>query len=398
MSPYLEIFSSLSPSSIPSFTLFPALPPELRDEVWRLALEQYQQVIKIRLRDRYLMDALLARRGDARPESRQDESYGAVVEGHQTLSKVFHVCRRSRDVAMAFYRVRLPCWFVTGLIADEAMKPGILYVNPEVDFLYIVRNEYTNGGNANQAIHFLNDFKTVHDPHHTGLLNLAVDFNGLSSTGGGPWGVDLASLDRSLNSSLTETLKQLRQVFFVQLQVSGRYVLGYATDQPSSHNHVNRAVPTMPIALSFCRLHPDPRPIMASLSKVYLESNPGQMAHRWRRLLANYLGDGVQSETEYRVLLACTSMYEEIFNYKDAQQWLEKENSAWSAVMGNDERSMRLLEADTTQTAFGFWLFPLDAFGPLPRSPHDVFANTPPTFMDLTLARPDLAVVELPNY
>lgn len=70
---------------------------------------QRQRIIKLHLHSRMIMDELLRLRGDTRPQTREDERYGAVVEGYQTLSKLFRVSRESRDAALAFYRVHLPC-------------------------------------------------------------------------------------------------------------------------------------------------------------------------------------------------------------------------------------------------------------------------------------------------
>ncbi|KAI1356103.1 hypothetical protein F5Y01DRAFT_310289 [Xylaria sp. FL0043] len=364
-----------------TFTLFPDLPIELQDEIWRLFLGRHQRVIKLRVWNRYLMDLLLEGQGEARPKSREAERYGAVVNGLQTLSKLFHVCRRSRDFALTFYRVHIPCWLVKGPSRQEVMKPGTLYFNPEADFLHLSINKFTPSDNS-LALDFLYDLKMIHDPRNVGLLNLAVDYNfmmGLNT-------IDPASLDSSTKSIFTETLQQLRQVFFVQLQVAGRHVLGYFMGESPLSNHVNRAVPVIPMTLNFRRFRPDPRPIARSLNRVYLDSNPRCMAHAWQRMLSCYLERGEQSKTECRVLLACTSYIKDILNYEEGEQLLQKENDIWLKETAGDERSRRLLEEDCIQTAFGFWLFPIDGFTPGDRAPG---------FMDLSSAWPDLALVDV---
>ncbi len=46
--------------------------------------------------------------------------------------------------------------------------------------------------------------------------------------------------------------------------------------------------------------------------------------------------------------------------------------------------------------AFGFWLFPVDAFGALPENPDNGFRIEGPRIMDLTAHWPDLALIDLP--
>ncbi|KAI0816217.1 hypothetical protein GGR55DRAFT_674420 [Xylaria sp. FL0064] len=383
---HLQVFTYPPLTPIPSrqiFTLFPDLPIELQDEIWRLVLGRHQRVIKLRVWNRYLMDLLLEGKGEARPKSREAERYGVVVNGLQTLSKLFHVCRRSRDFALTFYRVHIPCWLVKGSSKQEVMRPGTLYFNPEADFLHLSINKFTPSDDS-LALDFLYDLKTIHDPRNVGLLNLAVDYNFLMGLNT----IDPASLDPSTKSIFTETLQQLRQVFFVQIQVAGCHVLGYFIGESPRSNQVNRAVPVIPMALNFRRFCPDPRPIARNLKRVYLDSNPHRMAHAWQRMLSCYLEHRKQLKTECRVLLACTSYTNKGFlNYEEGQQLLQKENDIWLKETVGDERSGRLLEEDCIQTAFGFWLFPIDGFTP---------SDKAPGFMDLSNAWPDLALVDVP--
>ncbi|KAI1288941.1 hypothetical protein F5Y03DRAFT_378830 [Xylaria venustula] len=386
---HLQVFSYSSLASTPSlqtFTLFSFLPPELQDHIWRIVLERHQRVIKLRLRHRLLTDGLLKRQGHTRPESRENERYGAIVDGYQTLSKLFHVCRQSRDVALSFYRVHLPCWLVRGNTKDDTMKPGILYFNPEMDFLHISHDHFLDG-DYYLIVDLLSDFKTIHDPRNVGLLNLAIDHHCLVSL----CNMDPASLTPTQKSSFAESLSQLRQVFFMHLQSAGRHVLGLYRGESPLGNHVNRAVPVLPMALNFRWLHPDPRPVGPNLNKVYIEYNPRGTADPWQLLLSRYLGDRVQPKTEYRVLLACTPSSRGVFDCQSGQEWLQRENDMWAAETAGDERSNRLLQEDLICTAFGFWLFPLDSFTPGNRPPGFI----EPRFMNLTHTWPDLALVEL---
>ncbi|RYP07185.1 hypothetical protein DL765_009237 [Monosporascus sp. GIB2] len=373
-----------------TFNLFPTLPAELRVMIWHLAVER-QRIIKVRLRNRMLMDGLLAHQGDIRPKTHEAERYGVIVHGHQTLSKLFRVSRESRDAALAFYRVHLPCWLIEGASRDYAMKPGILYFNPEHDFLYI-SNE------RDQLVDFLHDLKTIHDPRCLGLLNLAIDINGL--TGGyGLCTIDSSALSPPLKTSFTETLTQLREVFFVQVQGTGRHVFGWRSGARTSENQLNRSFPITAMVPTFDRLHPDPRPIGRDLGRVFVNADPRRMLYAWGRLLYHWFGGRVIPQTEHRVLLTFTPTAYAVYDHRDAEEWLQIEEDAWLEGTSGDGQSVQVpgggSEA-TVGTAFGFWLFPVHAFGVLPKNPDDGFSSEIPCTMDLKENWPELAPLNLP--
>ncbi|RYP92527.1 hypothetical protein DL770_001393 [Monosporascus sp. CRB-9-2] len=379
-----------------AFNPFPTLPAELRVKIWHLALER-QRIIKVRLLNRMLMDELLAQQGDIRPrpKTHENERYGVIVHGYQTLSKLFRVSRESRDAALSFYRVHLPCWLIKGATRDDAMKPGILYFNPEYDFLYI-RND--NNIDTGQVVDFLHDLKTIHDPRYVGLLNLAIDINGLIG-GGGLCTIDPFVLDPLLKTSFTETLIQLREVFFVQAQGAVRHILGLWRGLPPSENLVNLSFPIAAMMPTFDRLRPDPRLIGPDLGKVYVNSDPRGMLYAWGRLVYNYFGGGVIPQTEHRVLLTFAPRHN-IYDYRDAEEWLQREENNWLKETSRDNQSGQVPDGGSeaaVRTTFGFWLFPVHAFGGLPENPNDGFRNEAPCPMDLKENWPDLALLNLPS-
>ncbi len=86
--------------------------------IWRLAMGR-QRIIKLRLRNRVLMDGLLARQGETRPKTRLRRSaHGVVVDGYQTLSKMF---RRQPRVAMRSIGI-LPG--AASLLVDQGFDEG----------------------------------------------------------------------------------------------------------------------------------------------------------------------------------------------------------------------------------------------------------------------------------
>ncbi|KAI1139293.1 hypothetical protein F5Y05DRAFT_343634 [Hypoxylon sp. FL0543] len=372
-----------------TFELFPSLPPELRVKIWRAALER-QRIIRLRLRNRLLMDGLLARQGKAGLKTRKDECYSAVVNGYQTLSKFFRVNRESRDVALGFYRVHVPCWLVKGATRDDAMEPGTFYFNPEYDFLWI----NTDTGHIPEFFH---DLKTIHDPSGVGLLNLAVDHAGLIASFG-LCSIDPLELDPLVRKTFTEILTQLHEVFFVQIQWTGRQVFGYRNGALTPETQLNLAFPIFTVQPSFDRYGTDPRPIGRDLAKVFVNTDPRHMLHAWDRLFYDYFGGSVIPETEYRILLAYAPFSDGIYDCMDARTHLGHEEDDWVAETSRNDR-FRLLPGDgpeaAAETAFGFWLFPVNAFGPLPQNPTDEFRAEQPRNIDLREYWPELALANL---
>ncbi|KAI1376888.1 hypothetical protein F4677DRAFT_77183 [Hypoxylon crocopeplum] len=372
------------------FHLFPTLPPELRIKIWHHALER-RRIIKVRLRHRFLMDAVLSQQVVCRPEKREEERYGVVVDGYQTLSKLFRVSRESRDAASRFYRVHLPCWLIKSATRNLTMKPGILYFNPEHDFLYI-------SNDACPVVNFLHDLKTIHDPRNIGLLNLAIDSNGLTGRGSLS-SINPTELDPPLKTSFTETLSQLHEVFFVQIQRAGRHVFGSRSGAPTSENQQNPSFPITAMALNFDRPLPDPRPIGQDLGKVFVKDDPGRMLHAWQSLLHTYLEGPEMPQTEHRVLLSFAPTSYDVYDHRDAEEWLRKEEETWVKETSRDDQSEKVPEKDSevsVRTAFGFWLFPVHPFGALPENPNDGIRDEGPRIMDLKEHWPELAFLDLP--
>ncbi|KAI0521486.1 hypothetical protein F5B22DRAFT_634415 [Xylaria bambusicola] len=357
--------------------------------VWRFVLQRHERIIHVFLRNRLYNDIILRRQGIHRLNSCEVQPYDIVVHGYQTLSVLFRVCRHSRDVALSFYRVHLPCWLIKGSnTRSTILQTGVLYFNPEVDFLYI-RPEYYADFDSRLFVLFLHDLRMLHDPNHVGLLNLAIDRHGLTGPSGvhsGLCSIDPDSIQESLRSCLAAILKHLRQVFFVFGPYDSRFDPGAYLDEPSLETYVNRGIPVAPMALNFRRLHPDPRPIAQHLTRIYLDSDPNFMPNIWRAILSLYLGEGTQVNTEYRLLVSSIPDEYEIYDCFDGERWLGMEQCTW------DTRNFRV--EDFTQTVFGFWLFPIDAFGPAQDS---IYFGSVPNFVGHPTTWPDLAWVELPR-
>ncbi|KAJ3578811.1 hypothetical protein NPX13_g1752 [Xylaria arbuscula] len=259
------------------------------------------------------------------------------------------------------------------------MEPGIMYFNPEYDFLHI-------SNDTGHVAEFIHDLKTVHDPRSVGLLNLAASINDLTGTGG-ICTIEPSSLDPSIRKSLAETLLQLRQVFFHQTQMLGRQPFPLVTTPYPDDEAANRAFPVETCLPTFRRLRPDPRPIKRDLSKVFVNVDPRRMLLAWRKLLRAYLNTDEVAQTELRILLTHGS-YGKVDSAESARARLEYEQTLWTERLG------RFSLEGSVATAFGFWLIPTAAFRALPESDH-MFRSEPPQLMDLREHWPDLAVTDL---
>lgn len=173
--PHLQIFNSSQAthnegSNLP---LFPLLPKELRFKIWRHALQR-RRIIHLRLNNQRGQTATQA--GENTDSTSNGERYFTIVDGSQFLSKLLRVNSESREEALIFFRVHLPCRFIGGATREAPMGHGTLHFNPEWDFLHVSAERPAK----DTLVDFLYHLKTIHDPRHVGLLNLAVDGNGLN--------------------------------------------------------------------------------------------------------------------------------------------------------------------------------------------------------------------------
>src|SRR5947207_4121001 len=135
--PHLQIFicDRASHEEESNFLLFPLLPKELRLKIWRHTLQR-QRIIQLRLQARVQQTATQA--AEITGSAIKNKHYCAVVDGCQVLSKLLRVTSESREEALKFYRVHLPCRFTGGPTGEGTTCPGTLHFNPEYDFLRII--------------------------------------------------------------------------------------------------------------------------------------------------------------------------------------------------------------------------------------------------------------------
>ncbi|KAI0816728.1 hypothetical protein GGR55DRAFT_251380 [Xylaria sp. FL0064] len=342
---------------------------------------------KLRVRARSPHDASIASVGQTQPPAHRDARYDAIVENRQRPSGLLFVNRDSRDAALSHYRVQIPCWFTSDSTNNSfPWRPGTLYFSPERDFLWI-----RNG--MGHVADFLHDLRTVHDPRQVGLLNLAVDRNARM----GFRNIDPTLLDPSVQKSYKETLCQLREVLLVEEHIVGRHVIGRAGVTDWDYR-LNRAFPVSTAIPEFHIVGPDPRPIGQHLGNIFLWGDPCSAADLFSRYVHSYLkGDRDMPQTRFRVLLTFDSG-NKIHSCQDAEEWLRKEEDMWTSETSLHVPGQVIVEGSENSpvsTAFGFWLFSLDAFGGLPQSSDQRRESSRARYLCLREHWPELALCDI---
>jgi hypothetical protein len=371
-----------------TFSLFPLLPKELRFKIWRHALERNRMIqLRIEAREdilklRFPTDKDKVPNADTLAVIKSDQPrFRALVCGHQVLSKLLRVSRESRDEALLFYRVHIPCTF-----ADERWNEqgsGKLYFNPEFDFLQLrpsISIEDT-------LIDFVYHLRTKWDPHHIGLLNLAIDFNGLLTD-------EIDVLDPSnygdqVRTAVGQVLEGLHEVFLVSTVKFGRQLLAWKSGIGYNEYLYNRSFPIHAYPPTFKRLRGDPRAIRDDLKKTVIgTSDNKEILRQWQQLLAKFRVSA--PDTEYRFLLTYDSLVDfgRVLDRRAADQWIQNENEHWK--IESDGRDNNEDPEKLVRPAFGFWLFPLEALdSPVVDQPSALH------MLDLSSHTPELGCVEL---
>ncbi|KAK9792854.1 putative 2EXR domain-containing protein [Seiridium cardinale] len=359
-----------------AFSRFSMLPTELRLRIWICSLERHR-LIEVRI------DAPEDSAG-ARPYSTTNalgklisgRNYTATVQALQLYSKLLRVNRESRSTALGFYRVHIPCHLQAAAERDmlpQMIKPtstkATLYFNPEYDFIHPT----TRGPAEHTVVDFLHDLK-ANDPRDVGLLNLALDSNGMAA---GLYPLSEIS-EESAKASFVSTLSQLREVIWVAQSHSGRKIMGPVEDFVGVGVRFNHSLPIKPITPSFDLLKHDPRPVGPDLKYVLTgASDPRQMRVHWQELLRRWNIHQTQPTRE-RVLFAyATPSYEQqVYDTKTAAMFLDKEEKRWlKAQQQRRKLTMKYAGkvpvegpeelAKAVRPTVGFWLFPAEALGPL---------------------------------
>jgi hypothetical protein len=347
-----------------TFNLFPQLIVELRLKIWHYAFQR-QRIVTVHLQpgeERIVDGKLEWIWGDPHSTALQ-QPYGIFVSGYRLMNKFLRVCQESRAEVLRFYRVHIPCRFATEpegvsvAIGLDKTKPGILYLNPEHDFLHIIGVLAPFMMPEMFLVDFAVRLKRDFDPHHVGLLNLVLD------------GADINRLIPNNNSYsrsqpiptlFQETIDQLQEFWLLNRQTYGRVNLSLLSGVWSTDSLFTRSFPLMPLTPTFELLGPDPRPISHELSRLNIDNLSSYLA-TWLLVLGN-LGIKLGRNTRYRYLVAQEAYM--VYNREIAKNLLEKEDYRWRNPEIEKGKTVELEDLEkAVKPAFGFWLFPGDAFG-----------------------------------
>jgi hypothetical protein len=379
----------------PAFHPFPLLPTELRLKIWRCSLER-RRILRIFIGNYDFHPDL---KGVDQPN--EDSHCYPVVAGYQSLSKLLRVNRESRQAAMEFYRVRIPCRFSANpdrrLQHNAAeMHQGTLCFSPEYDFVHIS----SEPPGQDTLIEFLHRLKTLYDSRGVGLLNLAVDINDLISVAS----LNPMEVKPGARQSFTETLSQLHSVYFVVHPHGVRQCEGWRSGYCDAV-FFNRSMPILGTAPAFDVLPRDPRPIAQDLRRTYTGLDRGQRAFRQLQDLFK-TWSAEPKNIQYRLLLGSQAPTTDgISSRASAKAWLVKEDEYWRWVAKGGKSPFGGKGAFSSMTwpplktpdedlqtvsrpAVGFWLFPVQVIT-------DPELGSGP-LLDLSSHWPELALVSLP--
>ncbi|KAI7767303.1 hypothetical protein LZL87_009705 [Fusarium oxysporum] len=202
-----------------------------------------------------------------------------------------------------------------------------------------------------------------------------------------------------------EIISGLDEVWLASIQESVRQMIGGETGWPTIHKtFFERSFPIHATPHSFDRIGPDPRTAENDLSHLHVR-DPKRLYDSWLQVLERI--DVKPAEERYRLLLAFNPR-QTISNLRDAEDWLQREDSRWTAETGSRRSSYgsdigRVAASETPEfrdedlsksarPAFGFWLFPVDAFSDENNSaePQDRIDT-----FDVRKHRPELALLRL---
>ncbi|KAK1771826.1 hypothetical protein QBC33DRAFT_511317 [Phialemonium atrogriseum] len=132
-------------------------------------------------------------------------------------------------------------------------------------------------------------------------------------------------------------------------------------------SQIHRSRPLQASVSKFQRLPRDPRSIETELKKVFMGfGDPRVQIYRWFRLLEKWQIEYHDYSVDYRFMI--TFNCRRVENREEAFLALRGEEEDWTAWRKACAEEGTACEDDeqALPSAYGFWLFPIDAFGPIP--------------------------------
>lgn len=253
---------------------------------------------------------------------------------------------------------------------------------------------------------FFYDLKFKYDPLDVGIRNLALCRRTLDNSPGIFLPLPAAKTNTSRMRAFKDIISQLEEVFFVSVQHIARQILGRDTGALVRYEtSFNRSFSITAMALNFDRLVQDPRQAGEDLESLSIVGNTRDPYTSWLEAL-KAMGTN-PPKAQYRILLTFRPR-DPVYDQEDARKWIKKEDEIWNdtreytgpfAYLGwktsPGAQLPKFINEDlksAIRPAFGFWLFPVDAFNdgsePGSRS-HEISA------WDVSEHWPELALLRL---
>ncbi|KAH8171431.1 hypothetical protein LIA77_08198 [Sarocladium implicatum] len=360
------------------FHKFPLLPKEIRLQVWERALGTPNRIIAVHPPRDGVPDKVAASR----------------VHGRRINSRLLRVCKEARSVVQAFYRVHLPCTMQRE--DGECSEDQVFYFNPEHDVLNFDLISVGLG-----FAHFLHRLVQL-DPRGVGLCRIALAAASVSR----PENISMSTeeLGQETRDTFINVLSRLQEVLFLTVESTGRLWMTYLTGLRDQLNVVEyHATPPLWCSEpSFERIGLDPRDCAQDLKRVFTGSfNPQQAVLTWFAQLANW-GVTPDPKASYRVAFACKPPgSRSLTDRESVQKYLPEEEESWQggfkqlADEGTEVTYGPAKEQNTSKTAAGFWMFPIEALGPFPKEGEDPRKLRGMKVVDMSEHWPELALFNI---
>lgn len=341
------------------FPLFACLPGEIRLEIWRCSMQR-ERIIHVELTS--IREKVLERYANINHLQRptiEEAKYKLLVNGWQVLSKFLRVNSESRQEALSFYRIHIPCWFRG---KGEEERRQILHINPEYDFILPVPRTLTSG----ILTDFLYDLK-AYDPNGIGLVNLAINRLSPLDRSFGEFWTDVTEVsDEPARTAMKDTLSQIKEIFFVTMSSCVR--MGACLNVDEVPTYINTSYPTAARTATFDRVGLDPRPVIQDLSYKFIVDKLPTFSRGWWDLMLHKWGVQHAQPVEFRVLLAIhPNKVANPCHTNDGVFVYEYETVDIKGRLSNSiEDLARDRPMDSTEgpgvmdRARGFWLFPIE--------------------------------------
>lgn len=179
--------------------------------------------------------------------------------------------------------------------------------------------------------------------------------------------------------------KKGMKIFYVGLCQDYGVIFGYdgklgrgipdisTTSGSFKKSQILRSRPLQASVSKFQRLSRDPRSIETELKKGFMGyGNPRDQIYRWFRLLEKWQIEYHNYSVEYRFMITFDSR--RVKTREEAFLALREEEKDWIAWQKACAEEGTACEDDeqALPSAYGFWLFPIDAFGPIPSASQQI--------------------------